>query len=149
MRRPVVARSRWLLCAAVVALPCAASAAGQAPAALADDTLYRLGQADGTQLAQARYCDLPRTEVARLASALQHAARERALAANAAFDAAEHSAAMKSGFDDFRRLIALVDAQGDAQDPAQRQARYREQCAEVRAGVEALIGPLPEEEAKD
>ncbi|UYB52694.1 hypothetical protein OCJ37_01630 [Xanthomonas sp. AM6] len=150
MRRAIGPLSLSLLCGAA-AVPAAAPAAGQDPAAAPSaETLYRLGEADGTQLAQARYCDLPPAEMSRLAGALQQAARERALAANVAFDAAAHDAAMRAGFDDFRQLMATLDAQGDdAQDLAQRQAHYREQCAEVRAGIETLIGPLSKQDAKD
>lgn len=148
MRRAIGPLSSWLLCGAV-AVPVAAPAAGQDPVAPSAETLYRLGEADGTQLAQARYCDLPPAEMSRLAGALQQAARERALAANVTFDAAAHDAAMRAGFDGFRKLMAAIETQGSAQDLAQRQAHYHEQCAEVRAGIETLIGPLAEEEAKD
>ncbi|MBD7923239.1 hypothetical protein [Xanthomonas bonasiae] len=143
-RRAIGPLSLWLLCGAA-AVPADAPAAGQDPSA---ETLYRLGEADGTQLAQARYCDLPPAEMSRLADALQQAARERALAANVTFDAAAHDAAMRAGFDDFRKLMAAIEAQGGAQDLAQRQAHYREQCAEVRAGIETLIGPLAKQDTK-
>ncbi|MBN6110755.1 hypothetical protein [Xanthomonas bonasiae] len=146
MRRAIGPLSLWLLCGGA-AVAAAAPAAGQAPAAPGAETLYRLGEADGTQLAQARYCELPPAEMSRLAGALQQAARERALAANVTFDAAAHDAAMRAGFDDFRQLMAAFEAQGAAQDLAQRQAHYREQCAEVRAGIETLIGPLAKQDA--
>jgi hypothetical protein len=146
-RRAIGPLSLWLLCSAA-AVPATAPAAGQDPAAAGAETLYRLGEADGTQLAQARYCDLPPAQMSRLADALQHAARERALAANVTFDATAHDAAMRAGFDDFRKLMAAFEAQGRIQDLAQRQAHYREQCAEVRAGIETLIGPLAKQDTK-
>ncbi|MBN6102036.1 hypothetical protein JR064_07640 [Xanthomonas sp. CFBP 8703] len=149
MRRATGALPLWLLCGFVAAATPAACAAGQDPVVPDADRLYRHAQADGVQLAQARYCGLQRTEFVRFAEALQHAARERALAANADFDVAENSAAMKAGFDDFRQLMATIDAQDDGHDPVQRQAHEQEQCAEVRTDIEALIGPLPKQEAKD
>ncbi|OAX54520.1 hypothetical protein [Xanthomonas graminis] len=147
MRRAIGPLSLWLLCGAV-AVSVAAPAADQDPVAQSAETLYRLGEADGTQLAQARYCDLPPAEMSRLAGALQQAARERALAANVTFDAAAHDAAMRAGFDGFRKLMAALEAQGGPQDLAQRQAHYREQCAEVRAGIETLIGPLAKQDTQ-
>ncbi|WP_369915398.1 hypothetical protein AB8810_01865 [Xanthomonas sp. NCPPB 3005] len=147
MRRAIGPLSLWLLCGGA-AVAAAAPAAGQDPAAPSAETLYRLGEADGTQLAQARYCELPPAEMSRLAGALQQAARERALAANVTFDEAAHDAAMRAGFDDFRQLLAALEAQDGAQDLAQRKAHYREQCAEVRAGIETLIGPLAKQDTK-
>jgi hypothetical protein len=76
MRRAIGPLSLWLLCGGA-AVPAAAPAAGQDPAAPSAETLYRLGEADGTQLAQARYCELPPAEMSRLAGALQQAARAR------------------------------------------------------------------------
>ncbi|MDL5364272.1 hypothetical protein QSH18_01500 [Xanthomonas sp. NCPPB 2654] len=145
MRRALVLL--WLLYSATAMV--APADASEEPALPAVTALYQQGQADGVQLAQSLYCDLPQDGIVRLVDALQRAARERALAAGVDFDAARHEAAMQTGFDDFSQLMANLDARGDAQDLAQRQAHYLAQCAEVRVEIEALIGPLPKQAAKD
>jgi len=123
--------------------------AGQEPVATAADTaLYRQGQADGMQLAQAIYCELPQDEIVRVVQALQGAARDRARAAGVAFDPAQHEAAMQTGFGDFMQLMATLDAGADTQDPARRQAHHLEQCAEVRTEVDTLLGSRPREKAQ-
>ena len=115
------------------------SAAGQS-----GTDLYQQAKVDGTQLAQARYCDLPRQTGIALAVAFVSRAERLVQGTEVALDQKMYMEGMETGFRSTAELMQLLNSQYEsqshsAQEDQERKARYDEDCREIKRELDEVL----------
>ena len=105
-----------------------------------DMNLYQQAKIDGTQLAQASYCDLPRQTKIALAVAFV----SRAERSGVALDQKMYLGGMEAGFRSTAELMQLLNSQYEsqshsAQEDQERKARYDEDCREIKRELDEVL----------
>lgn len=119
-----------------------------------DTALYRQAMVDGTQLAQASYCDVLRQTGTALVIALVNRAERTARSAGLALDQKMYLEGVEAGFRSTTELMHLGNSQYEsqshsAQEDQERKARYDEDCREIQRDLEEVLATDADAAAPD
>ena len=115
----------WLLSLLLTVAPALADVPPEAPSENPTATLYDHARNDGSLLATAQICDLPKDEMEQVRSGLEQEQRYKVEQQGEAFDAAGYAEAFAAGNRSMHELLALVI-------PQQSPEQYEENCDDVR-----------------
>lgn len=122
-----------------------AQAAGNADERSESDTaLYRQAMVDGTQLAQASYCEVLRQTGNALVIALFNRAERTARRTGVVLDQKMYLEGVEAGFRSTTELMQLGNSQYEsqshsAQEDQERKARYDEDCREIQQDLDEVL----------
>lgn len=111
-----------------------------------DMSLYLQAKVDGTQLAQASYCDLPRQTKIELALAFVNRAERAVQRTGVTLDQEVYLEGMEAGFRSTAELMRLGNSQYEsqshsAQEDQERKTRYDEDCREIQRELDEVLAP--------
>jgi hypothetical protein len=106
--------------------------------------LFQQAMVDGTQIAQARYCDFPLQTGIALTEAFVARAERGLLKAGVALDHKQYLEDMQTGVQRTTELMRLVESQYEMQSPSRqadlaRKTRYDDDCREIRQQVDDVL----------
>ncbi len=105
--------------------------------------LYQQAKVDGTQLAQARYCDLPRETGIALAVAFVNRAERVVRRTGVALDQKMYLEGMEAGFRSTAELMRMGNSQYESQSHSvqdqDRKVRYDEDCLEIKREIDEVL----------
>jgi hypothetical protein len=109
-----------------------------------DRDFYQQAKVDGTQLAQANYCDLLKQKGTALAIAFVNRAGRSAQRSGVALDQKMYQEGMEAGFRSTAELMRLLNSQYESQphssrEDQERKDRYDEDCREIRQELDEVL----------